>query len=596
MSARCVLLIAFVYAILGREAAATDVAFWSPYKTDANTYLLCGFDEKTLSQVEGAAKVGKVEAIGDAAFDPSGRFGGALRVGGGGSLKLIPSATFPGGNLAIEAWIRLERYPAKDAAIVCRPALVDKSGKHDPGTACTKGFTLLVDSAGALHLETVNCFYGRTTRTSSPPGAVPLNQWVHVAGVSDGFPIAFRRLYVDGREVQAKPVEWGQGLVLSGEEETRPGAIYLGNDDRQSAGLAGLIDQVRIHTRIVKFWPRDDAWTAQGNWRRPDAGPPHFLENHQPILHLPLDGDTRPAVNQVPGLKIEALGDHFVAGVCGKAWAGPIAISAPRLLDLRHGSLEFWLQPLGVNNYADNNRSFVGGPFTLYFVNDGGALGLKPLTLYFSKGTKAQGLHFVRDGLDTEFHSGAWYHIVITWKAKTIAMYINGRLAEKTLAQSLATAENKGVCNRLLLSPHEPIGIIDEVRLYDRALGSDEAANACYRYRAPEKRVAVRPSSLEIKARVFPSRGTIEYQCVPEGSRGGRLADSPDVGRWRREGDPSRRGRFLRGGAATSDSPHCPTALTRSRLRWCGRTAGSSRAIRLPLPPGILPGRRTPWE
>ncbi|MGA2033145.1 MAG: glycoside hydrolase domain-containing protein [Thermoguttaceae bacterium] len=491
-------------------AAATDVAFHAPYRSDANTYLLCPFDARNLSDVEGSAKVAHCEALGDAAVAPPGKFGGSLHVHGRGVVRIVPAAVFPGGNLSIEAWIKLDRYPEKEAYIVCRPAV---SAKQAAGKAGAKGFALLVDSQGGLHLETTNCAYGQTTRTSSPPRAVPLGRWVHVAGVSDGFPIAFRRVYVDGRERQAKPLQWGEGLLVGGEDEDRPGPIYIGNNARQDAGLAGAIDEVRIHTQIVKFWPPDEAAPGPGNGPVA-AAPPYFLANHAPLLELPLRGDTRATVNRVEGLKVEAGAGRFVSELPCRGWLGPLTISAPKLLDLRDGSIEFWLQPVGVNNYADNNRTFLSGPFSLYFLNDGGGLGLKPMTLYFPAGN---GLHFVGDGLATEFHPGTWYHLLVTWKDRTIAMYVNGRLAEKTLSRSLATSGNKGLCSSLQLAPYEPIGIFRDLRLYGQALLPDEAENAWRRYREAEKLKTVRPQALEIKAHVLPSRGLISYQCLPDG-------------------------------------------------------------------------------
>jgi hypothetical protein len=493
-------------------ATATDVAFNAPYQPDAHTYLLCPFDAANLSDVEGNAKVVKSEALGDAAVKQPGRFGGALHVHGHGAVRIIPAVGFPGTNLSIEAWIYLDRYPEKEAFIVCRPA---PGEKHADSKLHAKAFALSLDSQGALHLETINSSYGNKTRTSSPPGAVPLKHWVHLAAVSDAFPIAFRRLFVDGRECQAKPLQWGEGLQSEGEDETHPAPIYIGNNERQDAGLAGAIDEVRIHTRIVKFWALDESGPGPGDGPK-ESGPPYFCPGYVPLVQLPLHNDTRPTVNRVEGLKVEpGTGGRMLATAQVRGWLGPLTITASKLLDLREGSIEFWLQPRGVNNYTDNNRTFLDGPFALYFVNDGGELGLKPITMYFPAGN---GLHFVGDGLSTEFHPGRWYHLVITWKQKTIAMYVNGRLAEKTLSRSLATPANKGLCNRVQLSPYEPIGIFRDVRLYGKALLPEEVENAWDRYVDPKELKAVVPRSLEIKAHVLPSRGLISYEC---------LADSP---------------------------------------------------------------------
>ena len=201
-------------------AWAVDVAYWSEYAVDPkdeHLFLLMAFNDGDLRKAAGA--VASVEAVGDAAPAPDGKFGGALRLGGRGALKVTPSGIFPGGNLMVEAWVRLDKYPDKQAFLVFRPGETDNNPQYDPAVDVTKGFSLAVDDKGALHLETRNCFYGNTTRTSSPAGALPPGRWAHVAAVSAGFPVSFRRIFVDGREVASVPIAWGQGLVVSGDEE-----------------------------------------------------------------------------------------------------------------------------------------------------------------------------------------------------------------------------------------------------------------------------------------------------------------------------------------------------------------------------------------
>ncbi len=161
--------------------------------------------------------------------------------------------------------------------------------------------------------------------------------------------------------------------------------------------------------------------------------------------------------------------------------------------------------------------------------------------MYFPAGN---GLHFVGDGLSTEFHPGRWYHLVITWKQKTIAMYVNGRLAEKTLSRSLATPANKGLCNRVQLSPYEPIGIFRDVRLYGKALLPEEVENAWDRYVDPKELKAVVPRSLEIKARRL-AQPRPDFLRVPCGQPGGKCrADPPDSDQRPRQDDAQQRSAF----------------------------------------------------
>ena len=233
---------------LASSALAVQTAFWRPYTTDQYTYALMHFDADNPTRAEG--KCGAGETVGQVAFEPNGKFGGAARLDGQGAIKFLPTELFPGGRLSIEAWVKLTRYPEKEACVVFKPALVDASPQYDPKVDRAHGFALMVDSKGALHFQVTNTFYGYTIRTSSPPGVVPLNQWVHLAGGSGGLG-SYRRVYLNGRELAAIAVEWGQGL-WGEEKEATP--IYVGNNDKGTAGVSGLIDEVRLHTAILKLW------------------------------------------------------------------------------------------------------------------------------------------------------------------------------------------------------------------------------------------------------------------------------------------------------------------------------------------------------
>jgi len=125
--------------------------------------------------------------------------------------------------------------------------------------------------------------------------------------------------------------------------EARDEHLYLqmafdGADPRKAVGSAaavetvgevetepdGAIDQLRIHRRIFRFQPRNDAWTsAVGDPSRGiPSGPPYFCAEHAPVLAMSLDGDAKTAA-ALSGLKVEAAkGGRFVAGVRGQAWRG----------------------------------------------------------------------------------------------------------------------------------------------------------------------------------------------------------------------------------------------------------------------------------
>lgn len=492
--------------VLGTSlASATQTAFWRPYQGDPQTYGLFHFDDPSLVQAEGP--IGGAQVIGQAAYEAAGKFGGALRLQGHGAVRFLPTEPFPGGQLSLEAWVKLERYPEQEACILWRPAVVDQDAAYNPQVDRSHGFALLVDSQGAFHLQVTNTFYGWTTRTSSPAGIVPLHQWVHLAGISG----AFRTLYLNGQPVVSIATEWGRGLMG---EEKEPAALYIGNNERGDAGFIGCIDEVRIHRTILKLWPPEDLSWAQANLGRTiPTGSPFFLQDHQPVLYLPLDGNVQPAWNRIPELEVAPGGEQYLPeGVRGPSFLGTLTLSAPRLLDLREGSLDFWMQPRGVNNYADFCQGFLSAreAFEFYIFNTGVVTGSPlPLSLYFYKDGQT---HFVSDSLGTEVYEGKWLHVVITWKGREIVLYLDGREAGRNDAVSLITPANQGLCRAITFHPAMQV---DEIYLYDRALTPDEVANAYFRYRDPASLKPARFIPVALKALYFPSLGRLYYTLIP---------------------------------------------------------------------------------
>ncbi len=498
--------ILLVLLVLASSALAVQTAFWRPYTADQYTYALIHFDADNPTRAEG--KCGAGEIVGQVAFDPNGKFGGAVRLDGQGVVKFMPAELFPGGRISIEAWVKLTRYPENEACVVFKPAIVDANPQYDPKVDRAHGFALIVDSKGALHFQVTNTFYGYTIRTSSAPGVVPLNQWVHLAGGSGGLG-SYRRVYLNGRELAAIAVEWGQGL-WGEEKEATP--IYVGNNDKGTAGVSGLIDEVRIHTAILKLWEPEDLSWAQGLTARPiPAGPPYFLPGHVPTCVLPLDGTLQPTLSRVTGLKVEGKPEGFVPAIRGQGFQGPLTLSADPLVDLREGSLEFWFQPIGVTSFTDFCAGFMTmEPANLYIYNTGViSNGVLPLSLYFYRDGKPV---FVSDGLGTELHEGAWYHTLITWKGKEITLYVNGQEAGRN-PDADWVINGSTACRRIAFAPTCQV---DELTLYDKALTAEEAANCYFRYRDPKQLKPVKLLSVKTNAGYLPSSGTIYYTLTPQ--------------------------------------------------------------------------------
>ncbi|MGC8977142.1 MAG: glycoside hydrolase domain-containing protein [Candidatus Ratteibacteria bacterium] len=489
---------------------ATQTAFWREYKVDDNTYGLFHFNKDDFSDYEG--KIKGVEKIGSVEYEKEGKIGGCLRLNGNGAIKYIPSEIFQGGFISIEAWIKLEKYPEDKAYIVYREAVVDKDPKYNPEVDKTKGFSLYIDRNGAINLSTTNCYYGNTTITSSPEGIVPLNTWVHIAGVSAVFPVQHRKLFLNGKEVTKKTLEWGQGLVVYGDEEKEVGPIYIGNNKNGDKGFCGLIDEVRIHKKVFNFWEKEDlSWADIEKKSEIPIKEPYYLKGHKPFLYLPLDGDEKLEICEKENIKVTLKGTGYEEGVRGKGYLGQVSIKGDKILNFDQGSCEFWVYPYNVNNWSDWNVGFVwtGWGFIFYIFN--GGTPHQPLSLYFRKDDGS--LHFVGCPADIDVYEGKWYQFIITWKGKEIKIYIDGKKVAESNAYPIKSKFNNGYTNEIGFGN----GIIDEIYLYDFALTEEEVENCYYRYRDQTKlKKDLKEKIAKLNFQIMPGLKKFYYQVIPE--------------------------------------------------------------------------------
>jgi hypothetical protein len=476
-------------------ALATDTAFWKPYAAADAPLALLHFDGTSAGEATG--QIARAESVGAVRLDPAGKFGGALRLDGRGAVRLMTREPLDDGVISVEAWVRLERYPERDAVIVSIPWVKEQSG----------GLTLRVDAQGALTLETRTLQRGETNGVPSAPGAVPTNVWVHVAGICAGFAM----LYGNGRQV-ARSQDAYYAPKFQGSRQPAP--ILVGNSEAGDQGLTGWVDEVRVHRRVCKLWaPEDTAWTGGLRDRPLAQGPPHFLAGRTPLLHLPLDGDLQPASNSVAGLRVRVKQAAFRPGIRGQSCFGLFDVSAPRLLDREEGAIAFWMQPRGYNNLSDGNVMFVsGGSFSLYFFNHSSTP--KAMTVIVGQPNDTR-VFLEDDGPDaTEFREGAWYHVAIAWKHRTVTLYLNGRQAGEVAGVDLLAP-----VTQLSFAPYgAPVADFDEVYLYRQALTATEAANSYWRYRDPAKLVEARGEAVRFRAQYFPSPSRVYYRLLLEGA------------------------------------------------------------------------------
>ncbi|MFA6567020.1 MAG: glycoside hydrolase domain-containing protein [Victivallales bacterium] len=506
----------------------TDVAFWKPYEIEANTYVLIHFDDTGLVAAEGKVS-GAGKTFGDARYIGGGKFSGAAHFDGVSFLRfpteplnvLKMSISSVVRSLSVEAWIKMERYPAAGgkSMIVCRP--------DNKGTAI--GLSLFVDSEGALGMgikggKNPGVFF------KSEPGKVPLNEWVHVAGIScGGHQSPFDTLYVNGVEVYC-----GSNSGAGGEQpETESANLFVGADQDGKDGFTGLIDELRIHCRIQRFWPLDPMpWIGR---IVKEGLPPldEVLERcSQPTLTFSLDGDTKPSAHSEVQLRDPAIAERyrdmykvdfkgdFVPGVRGLAANGALKISGPLGDWKTQGAIELWVRPRGMNNLSDQGIGlFSGSGLTANLFN--APVPFKAFTIYYRDQGKKLRMH--SDQLKTEFHPGRWYHIVLTWDPETIFLFINGKLSTsgENLLKNSVDSKN-GLLSEIILNDGSrkgrPFGDVDELCLYERRLSADEADNRYWSYVDPGKiKKAALSAPVFLSAWRLPSQNAIYYRLSRPG-------------------------------------------------------------------------------
>jgi hypothetical protein len=382
----------------------------------------------------------------------SGIIGGALDFDGDEDyvdFGDIDELEFGHSNFAISAWFYgTGVYPDFDGVLVSKYNY-DNYGRQ---------WYLKQDEAGYVYFYTSPD--GSTHELLASQGNAYLNQWVHVVGVRDD---STKRLYLNG---VLDNTESTSGVVTG-----KSSKVYIGGSDHPS-GLSrcfsGTIDDVRIYEGALS------AEEVQGL----------YLEGGLPIGHWKFDegeGD----------MAYDSAGDNDGTLYGDTSWvAGRVGSNA----------LEFD----GVDDYVDlGNDSSLKPPLPITFSawikfleNNGTLISLDDLsskyrgvwlnvnvsshvTVAFGDGSGWGDASYRRAKTGTtELIPDTWYHVAgIVRGATDMSVYINGAddggaysgsggaLAYSSGNASIGTGHYENICFD---------GMIDDVRLYDRALSGEE--------------------------------------------------------------------------------------------------------------------------
>jgi Concanavalin A-like lectin/glucanases superfamily len=377
-------------------------------------------------------------------FD-NGRFGPALDFGGEkGECVTIPDAEDLRitEELTVEAWVK-PRSPLDDDPVVYKSAY---------------GYTGDALGIGIFNSGKPEGFLGEGEgefESVVGPSSLEADVWTHLAFTYDG---AHMRLYVNGQlsasKAQSEGAPWGEGNLVIGCNPNYPSEVF-----------DGLIDEVRIYNRALSAGEITS-----------DAGAGLQTPSRTPVAAYSFDAGEGETLEDLTGEHDGTIegASWFENGKYGSAldFDGEndcvTVENAPDLQLTEELTLETWVKPEG----SGKSEPVIFKETPWYF----------GYSLYLGIGEEGhmEGLigeegYVFKDTEDPEkLETGVWNHVALTFDGAHMRLYVNGGLVDTTAAEGAWSSS--GPLSIGCSSEFEDNfdGLIDEVRIYNRALSAGE--------------------------------------------------------------------------------------------------------------------------
>jgi hypothetical protein len=380
-----------------------------------------------------------------------GRFGGALRFDGVDDWVTVADADSLDltSDLTVEAWVR----PTVGGG--WRTVLM----KEAPGNAAYYLYSNNANNRPAGYYHS-----GANVLTVAGPAVVPTHEWTHLAMTYNGTTM---NLYVNG--VLARSAA-RTGLV----NVTKGGLRIGGNASWPNEFFAGVIDEVRVYNRALAVEEiAADMNTADGP--PPPAAPPIGADG----LVLALGFDEPLGATAVTDSAGHREGSVHGAEVMGGRYGNALSfdgvddiVSIPGDASLAASTavtMEAWVMPTYVQGWHTVliMENVSGGSYYLYANNPN----VSRPSGYYESGVNARSINGTK-----MLAANTWTHLAVTYDGAAMKIYVNGTLVR--------TAARAGKMNNAVgpfrvggntMWPNEFFaGLIDEVRVYNRALSAEE--------------------------------------------------------------------------------------------------------------------------
>ena len=300
-------------------------------------------------------------------------------------------------------------------------------------TTLTGGFQHIYDNSSS---HCLSVYDGKLAMESSGgwwySAATSLNagEWYHVVGTYSG---TEKKLYINGE------------LELSASQMGSMGSGSTSRISHPSYEFNGIIDEVKVYTRALSAEEIADAYEETpkpvGIWSFDNSADDKSGYDHDATLY---NGPSYTSAKVNQGLNFDGSDDYAIA-----------SNSDGKLTITQAISIETWINGdtfgAGYHHIYDKNASHT---LSIYDgkVATGGAGG------WWTPGT-------------TALNTGQWYHLVWTYDGSQKVIYINGAEAANTSASGTFSSGY----NAYISHPtYRFDGVIDELKIYDRALTERE--------------------------------------------------------------------------------------------------------------------------
>jgi hypothetical protein len=397
------------------------------------------FDEGTGTTVMDASGNGNRGTVSGATWVAGGKNGGALRFDGSTARVTINDSA----SLHLTTAMTLEAWVNPSSTDGWRDVIYKGNDNYFLEASSSRGSP----GGGGTFSGTDTIVYA--------PSLLAANTWTHLALTYDGSTL---RLYLNGNQVSSGS--------RTGTIATSTNPLQIGGDSIFGQYFRGLIDDVRVYNRALS------AAEVQQDMNTPVATAPTTIAglvaaysfnegSGATAADVSGNGNTGTIVGATwtsegqydAALSFDGAGDMVVvnsssslnlsAGMTLEAWVYPTA-SAARWRDVVYKDKDvYYLEASSYQNAPAGGGSFATGP----------TYGASALPI------------------------NTWTHLAVTYDRTTVRLYVNGvQVASRAQSGAIGTSSNPLFIGGDSTYGQYFQGLIDEVRIYNRALSATEIA------------------------------------------------------------------------------------------------------------------------